>query len=209
MKTHSSNGRTLYVPRGISRLLLELMDPTQQANCCHAQLRIHELSNDKITIIEWRKAHADREIDPFVDDVYEVIRAFKHHLDGRVRLQIYRPSDFSHATGGTHISPFLPLDYAGSADFLPARKARGVGTHSHRGFDTVTILFKGKVEHRDSAGNGGIIGPGDVQWMIAVAGILHKEQHSETLSRSGGVLEMVQLWVNLLAKDKNAKPGYR
>jgi quercetin 2,3-dioxygenase len=116
---------------------------------------------------------------------------------------------FSHATGGTHVSPFLLLDYAGPADFLPARKARGVGTHPHRGFETVTIVYKGEVEHRDSAGNGGIIGLGDVQWMTAAAGILHKEHHSEGFTRSGGTLEMVQLWVNLPAKDKNANPGYQ
>jgi redox-sensitive bicupin YhaK (pirin superfamily) len=116
---------------------------------------------------------------------------------------------FSHATGGTHISPFLLLDYAGPADFPPARNARGVGTHPHRGFETVTIVYKGEVEHRDSAGNGGIIGPGDVQWMTAAAGILHKEHHSEAFTRSGGTLEMVQLWVNLPAKDKSANPCYQ
>jgi redox-sensitive bicupin YhaK (pirin superfamily) len=116
---------------------------------------------------------------------------------------------FSHATGGMCFSPFLLLDYAGPADFLPARNARGVGTHPHRGFETVTIVYKGEVEHRDSAGNGGIIGPGDVQWMTAAAGILHKEHHSEEFTRSGGTLEMVQLWVNLPAQDKSANPGYQ
>jgi redox-sensitive bicupin YhaK (pirin superfamily) len=116
---------------------------------------------------------------------------------------------FSQATCGTHISPFLLLDYAGPADFLPARTARGVGTHPHRGFETVTIVYKGEVEHRDSAGNGGIIGPGDVQWMSAAVVILHKELHSEAFTRSGGTLEMVQLWVNLPAKDKSAKRGYQ
>ena len=86
---------------------------------------------------------------------------------------------------------------------------RGVGEHPHRGFETVTIVYKGEVAHRDSTGKGGIIGPGDVQWMTAASGILHEEFHSETFTQSGGTLEMVQLWVNLPAKDKLSKPGYQ
>jgi redox-sensitive bicupin YhaK (pirin superfamily) len=101
------------------------------------------------------------------------------------------------------------LDYAGPADFLPAEKPRGVGEHPHRGFETVTIVYQGEVEHRDSTGKGGVIGPGDVQWMTAAAGILHEEFHSQAFARKGGTLEMIQLWVNLPAKDKNAKPGYQ
>jgi quercetin 2,3-dioxygenase len=116
---------------------------------------------------------------------------------------------FSHASHGDHISPFLLLDYAGPAEFAPADKPRGVGTHPHRGFETVTIVYKGEVEHRDSTGKGGIIGPGDVQWMTAAGGILHKEFHSEEFTRKGGTLEMVQLWVNLPAKHKNTAPGYQ
>jgi len=116
---------------------------------------------------------------------------------------------FSHASHGEHVSPFLLLDYAGPADFTPTDKPRGVGTHPHRGFETVTIVYQGEVEHRDSTGKGGVIGPGDVQWMTAAGGILHKEFHSEAFTRKGGPLEMVQLWVNLPAKDKNAKPGYQ
>lgn len=116
---------------------------------------------------------------------------------------------FSHASHGDHLSPFLLLDYAGPAEFTPAAEPRGVGTHPHRGFETVTIVYDGEVEHRDSTGRGGIIGPGDVQWMTAAGGILHKEFRSEAFTRKGGRLEMVQLWVNLPAKDKNAEPGYQ
>jgi quercetin 2,3-dioxygenase len=116
---------------------------------------------------------------------------------------------FSHASHGDHVSPFVLFDYAGPAEFAPADKPRGVGTHPHRGFETVTIVYKGEVEHRDSTGKGGIIGPGDVQWMTAAGGILHKEFHSEEFTRKGGTLEMVQLWVNLPAKHKNTAPGYQ
>jgi len=115
-------------------------------------------------------------------------------------------SNFSH---GQHVSPFLLLDYAGPAEFAPATAPRGVGVHPHRGFETVTIVYRGEVEHRDSTGNGGIIGPGDVQWMTAASGILHEEFHSEAFTRKGGTLEMIQLWVNLPAKDKNTAPGYQ
>ena len=116
---------------------------------------------------------------------------------------------FSHASHGASLSPFLLLDYAGPADFAPADKPRGVGVHPHRGFETVTIVYQGEVEHRDSTGQGGIIGPGDVQWMTAASGILHKEHHFQAFTSKGGALEMVQLWVNLPAKDKNKEPGYQ
>ncbi|TXL79561.1 pirin family protein [Vineibacter terrae] len=116
---------------------------------------------------------------------------------------------FSHASHGAHVSPFLLLDYAGPAEFTPATTPRGVGEHPHRGFETVTIVYRGEVEHRDSTGQGGVIGPGDVQWMTAASGILHEEFHSQAFTRKGGTLEMVQLWVNLPAKDKNAAPGYQ
>lgn len=105
--------------------------------------------------------------------------------------------------------PVLAARHAGPADFAPADKPRGVGTHPHRGFETVTIVYKGEVEHRASTGKGGIIGPGDVQWMTAAGGILHKDFHSQAFTRKGGTLEMVQLWVNLPAKDKDAEPGYQ
>lgn len=116
---------------------------------------------------------------------------------------------FSYDTLGAHISPFLMLDYAGPAKFAPANHRRGVGEHPHRGFETVTIVYEGVVEHRDSAGNGGRIGPGDVQWMTAAAGLMHEEFHSEEFTRQGGTLEMAQLWVNLPAKDKMSAPRYQ
>jgi redox-sensitive bicupin YhaK (pirin superfamily) len=118
-------------------------------------------------------------------------------------------SIFSHATLGRHISPFLLLDYAGPVEFDPARKPRGVGAHPHRGFETVTIVYQGELEHRDSTGQGGRIGAGDVQWMTAARGIVHEEFHSEALTRKGGTLEMVQLWVNLPARHKDADPAYQ
>ena len=116
---------------------------------------------------------------------------------------------FSHYTHGRHVSPFLLLDYAGPTRFAPTDRRRGVGEHPHRGFETVTIVYQGALEHRDSAGNGGSIGPGDVQWMTAASGILHEEYHSQEFGRTGGMLEMAQLWVNLPAKDKMASPGYQ
>jgi redox-sensitive bicupin YhaK (pirin superfamily) len=115
----------------------------------------------------------------------------------------------SHAVQGEHVSPFLHLDHAGPAAFPPAEQARGVGVHPHRGFETVTIVYQGEVEHRDSTGAGGLIGPGDVQWMTAASGILHEEFHSQAFTRQGGTLDMVQLWVNLPAQHKNAEPGYQ
>ncbi|PQZ89493.1 MULTISPECIES: pirin family protein [Pseudomonas] len=116
---------------------------------------------------------------------------------------------FSYDNLGKHISPFLLLDHAGPAEFTPTEQRRGVGQHPHRGFETVTIVYDGEVEHRDSSGGGGKIGPGDVQWMTAASGIIHEEFHSEAFARSGGPLEMVQLWVNLPAKDKMADAGYQ
>lgn len=116
---------------------------------------------------------------------------------------------FSYNSHGGHVSPFLLLDYAGPAQFPPATKRRGVGEHPHRGFETVTIVYQGEVEHRDSTGAGGRIGPGDVQWMTAASGIVHEEFHSQAFTERGGTLEMVQLWVNLPARDKQARPGYQ
>lgn len=116
---------------------------------------------------------------------------------------------FSHMSHGEHVSPFLMLDYAGPAEFAPTDKPRGVGVHPHRGFETVTVVYSGEVEHRDSTGQGGVIGPGDVQWMTAAGGILHEEFHSRAFTKAGGTLEMIQLWVNLPAKDKNTAPGYQ
>jgi quercetin 2,3-dioxygenase len=116
---------------------------------------------------------------------------------------------FTYDDLGQHLSPFLLLDYAGPAQFAPAARPRGVGEHPHRGFETVTIVYQGEVAHRDSVGNAGLIGPGDVQWMTAASGILHEEFHSPAFARSGGALEMVQLWVNLPAKHKMSAPRYQ
>ncbi|WP_421672226.1 pirin family protein [Raoultella terrigena] len=116
---------------------------------------------------------------------------------------------FSYQTHGEQLSPFLLLDYAGPHSFPAGSGKRGVGEHPHRGFETVTVVYSGEVEHRDSSGKGGVIGPGDVQWMTAGAGILHEEFHSAEFTRTGGELKMIQLWVNLPAKDKMAAPGYQ
>ena len=107
------------------------------------------------------------------------------------------------------MSPFLMLDYAGPAEFPPTTERKGVGSHPHRGFETVTIVYQGEVAHQDSTGQGGVIGPGDVQWMTAGSGILHEEFHSEGFAEQGGTLDMVQLWVNLPARLKMTKPGYQ
>ncbi len=120
-------------------------------------------------------------------------------------------SIFSYSGMNKEVSPFLLMDYAGPANFPPnaSPQRRGVGEHPHRGFETVTIVYSGEVEHRDSAGGGGLIGPGDVQWMTAASGLVHEEKHGKEFSRSGGKFEMVQLWVNLPAKDKMVKPRYQ
>ena len=116
---------------------------------------------------------------------------------------------FSYDSHGQQLSPFLLLDHAGPAPFAPTPGKRGVGEHPHRGFETVTIVYQGEVDHRDSTGAGGHIGPGDVQWMTAGAGIVHEEFHSQAFARRGGTLEMAQLWVNLPAKHKMTPPGYQ
>ncbi len=107
------------------------------------------------------------------------------------------------------LSPFLLMDYAEPYDFGPSDKPRGVDVHPHKGFETVTVVFQGELEHRDSAGNSGRIGPGDVQWMTAGSGILHEEKHGEEFAMRGGTFEVAQLWVNLRASDKSAPPGYQ
>lgn len=124
--------------------------------------------------------------------------------DGFPVQNIFSYSDIAH-----ELSPFLLMDYAGPADFPPTTRKLGVGQHPHRGFETVTIVYAGGVSHRDSAGGGGSIGPGDVQWMTAASGLIHEEYHSPDYAAQGGAFEMVQLWVNLPAKDKMAPPGYQ
>jgi len=118
-------------------------------------------------------------------------------------------SIFSYNDLAKEISPFLLMDYAGPAEFAPTNQRRGVGEHPHRGFETVTIVYSGEVEHRDSAGGGGLIKPGDVQWMTAASGLVHEEKHGKEFAAHGGTFEMVQLWVNLPKKDKMAKPRYQ
>src|SRR5688572_28706467 len=118
-------------------------------------------------------------------------------------------SIFSYNDRAEEFSPFLLLDYAGPANFAPTTQRLGVGQHPHRGFETVTIVYDGEVEHRDSSGGGGKIGPGDVQWMTAASGIVHEEFHGREFARRGGAFEMVQLWVNLPARDKWAPAGYQ
>ncbi|WP_047414976.1 pirin family protein [Cellulophaga sp. Hel_I_12] len=107
------------------------------------------------------------------------------------------------------MDPFIMMDYNSKYNFPPTNTPKGVGVHPHRGFETVTIAYKGRIEHNDSAGGGGVIGEGDVQWMTAASGVLHKEFHETAWSKKGGEFQMVQLWVNLPAKDKMSMPKYQ
>lgn len=116
---------------------------------------------------------------------------------------------FSYHSQPELVSPFLLLDYAGPYEFSPTSEPRGVGEHPHRGFETVTIVYQGELEHRDSGGHRGRIGPGDVQWMTAASGVVHEEFHEREFARRGGTLEMVQLWVNLPAQWKMSPPRYQ
>ena len=118
-------------------------------------------------------------------------------------------SIFTYQDLAPHMSPFLLMDYAGPVEFTPSQHRRGVGEHPHRGFETVTIVYSGEVEHRDSSGGGGVIKSGDVQWMTAASGLVHEEKHGVEFSKNGGLFEMVQLWVNLPKKDKMNKPRYQ
>jgi len=110
---------------------------------------------------------------------------------------------------GKEMSPFLMLDFAGPMEFPATTQRKGVGSHPHRGFETVTFVYEGEVAHKDSTGQGGVIGPGDVQWMTAGSGILHEEFHSEAFAKTGGTMQMIQLWVNLPAQHKMTPPGYQ
>lgn len=116
---------------------------------------------------------------------------------------------FSYDRLGQAISPFLLLDYAAPYSFAPTTERHGVGSHPHRGFETVTIAYQGEVSHQDSSGGGGTIQAGDVQWMTAGAGLVHEEFHSAAYAQRGGLFEMAQLWVNLPAKDKMTPPRYQ
>ena len=116
---------------------------------------------------------------------------------------------FSYGEEAAEVSPFLLLDYGGPYEFSPTDHQRGVGEHPHRGFETVTIVYEGSLEHHDSTGSHGTIGPGDVQWMTAGSGVVHAECQSREFARTGGPFEMVQLWVNLPARQKMSPPGYQ
>lgn len=129
----------------------------------------------------------------FVGDGFRV----HNFIPGAYRLDMQR------------MTPFIMLDYNSKYHFAPSAHPKGVGVHPHRGFETVTIAYKGRVAHHDSSGGGGIIGEGDVQWMTAASGVLHKEYHEESFSKEGGEFQMVQLWVNLPAKDKRSAPKYQ
>lgn len=130
-----------------------------------------------------------------------------HFVGDGFRVHNFIPSGFR--LDMERMSPFIMLDYNSKYNFPPSEIPKGVGVHPHRGFETVTIAYKGKVAHHDSAGGGGIIGEGDVQWMTAASGVLHKEYHEEEFSKTGGIFQMVQLWVNLPAKDKMSSPKYQ
>ncbi|RKG43502.1 MULTISPECIES: pirin family protein [Acinetobacter] len=137
--------------------------------------------------------------------------AFIHNTTTQSAVGDFSPvtSVFSHYELGNTVSPFLLLDHLGPGTLKPTQLRKGVDEHPHRGFETVTIMFKGELEHRDTTGGGGVIYAGDVQWMTAASGIQHKEVFSEAFSKAGGPFEMLQLWVNLPAKDKMNPPRYQ
>jgi len=130
-----------------------------------------------------------------------------HFVGDGFRVHNFIPSGYK--LDMQRMNPFVMLDYNSKFYFPPADSPRGVGVHPHKGFETVTIAYKGKVEHHDSSGSGGVIGEGDVQWMTAASGLLHKEYHEREWSKKGGDFQMVQLWVNLPKKDKSSKPKYQ
>ena len=143
-----------------------------------------------------------------IKTVQQVLPPVPPHMVGDgFRVHNFFPSGYN--MGQYRMSPFFMLDYNSKVEFSPRENPRGVGVHPHRGFETVTIAYQGKVAHHDSMGNSGVIGEGEVQWMTAASGILHKEYHEQEFSRKGGFFQMVQLWVNLPAKYKMSKPGYQ
>lgn len=130
-----------------------------------------------------------------------------HMVGDGFRVHNFFPGGYN--LSNKRMSPFYMMDYNSKIDFSPSERPRGVGVHPHRGFETVTIAYHGKVAHHDSTGNSGVISEGDVQWMTAASGILHKEYHEENFSKAGGEFQMVQLWVNLPAQYKKSKPKYQ
>jgi redox-sensitive bicupin YhaK (pirin superfamily) len=141
-----------------------------------------------------------------IKDVLGIYQPGSTHMvgDGFPVRNLFPSNDLDH-----EVSPFLMLDYAGPQYFAPTDHPRGVGEHPHRGFETVTIVYEGVVAHRDSAGNAGVIGPGDVQWMTAASGIVHEEFHEKQFAKKGGTLHAIQLWVNLPKASKMSAPGYQ
>ncbi|TKB54344.1 MAG: pirin family protein [Nitrospira sp.] len=139
-------------------------------------------------------------------DIVKIYRPGSTHMvgDGFPVRNLFPSNDLDR-----DVSPFLMLDYAGPQFFEPTDHPRGVGEHPHRGFETVTIVYEGMVAHRDSAGNAGVIGPGDVQWMTAASGIVHEELHEKEWAKNGGTLHAIQLWVNLPKASKMSAPGYQ
>jgi len=137
--------------------------------------------------------------------IEKVLKAPAPHMVGDgFRVHNFFPGGYQ-----INMSPFFLMDYGSKIEFSARKEPRGVGVHPHRGFETVTIAYHGAVSHHDSYGNSGVIYPGDVQWMTAASGVLHKEYHETNYSLAGGPFQMVQLWVNLPAKDKMGKPGYQ
>ncbi|MHA3047818.1 pirin family protein [Riemerella anatipestifer] len=130
-----------------------------------------------------------------------------HFVGDGFRVHNFVPS--AYRLDMERMNPIIMMDYNSKYHFEPSEIPKGVGVHPHRGFETVTIAYQGKVEHHDSSGGGGIIGEGDVQWMTAASGVLHKEFHEKEWSKKGGIFQMVQLWVNLPAKDKMSTPKYQ
>lgn len=130
-----------------------------------------------------------------------------HFVGDGFRVHNFIPSQFR--LDMARMNPFIMLDYNSKFYFPPSEQPKGVGVHPHKGFETVTIAYQGKVAHHDSAGNSGVIHEGDVQWMTAASGVMHKEYHEANFSKSGGLFQMVQLWVNLPAKDKKTAPKYQ
>jgi len=140
-----------------------------------------------------------------IKEVASVFKAPAPHMVGDgFRVHNFFPSGYE-----INMSPFFLMDYGSKIEFSARKEPRGVGVHPHRGFETVTIAYHGAVAHHDSSGNSGVIYPGDVQWMTAASGILHKEYHEQNYSLQGGPFQMVQLWVNLPAKFKMTKPKYQ
>ena len=139
--------------------------------------------------------------------IENIFKAPEPHMVGDgFRVSQYIPTGIKSME---RLSPFLLLDYNAPYYFKPSETRLGVGAHTHRGFETVTIAYDGKVEHHDNKGNHGIIGPGDVQWMTAASGIMHKEYHETEFSKNGGIFHMVQLWVNLPKDKKMIEPKYQ